>query len=122
MKITIPGNPITKKNSQQLILIHGRPRILPSRKYKEYEARAMLYMPKVKTPIDYAVTVKCLYFMETRRKVDLTNLMEATHDILVHYGIISDDNCSVIVSVDGSRVFYDKENPRVEIEIERTEE
>lgn len=117
MKIVIPGNPITKKNSQQLILIHGKPRILPSKKFREYEARAALYMPRIKEPISEKVCVTCHYYMETRRKVDLTNLMEATHDILVHYGVVTDDNSSIIASVDGSRVFYDKENPRAEITI-----
>lgn len=56
--------------------------------------------------------------MQTRRKVDLVNLLEATLDVLVHYGVIADDNNSVVASVDGSRVLYDKARPRVEIEIE----
>ena len=47
----------------------------------------------------------------------MTNLMEATHDILVHCGVLADDNSKIIVSVDGSRVEYDKNNPRTEIEI-----
>ena len=55
--------------------------------------------------------------MPTKRRVDLTNLMEATHDILVHCGVLADDNSKIIVSVDGSRVEYDKNNPRTEIEI-----
>ena len=117
MRIVIPGNPITKKNSQRIVLIGGRPRILPSQKYKEYEARAALFMPKMRMKISEAVNVKCLYYMETHRRVDLCNLMEATHDILVRYGILEDDNSLIVWSVDGSRVLYDKENPRVEIEI-----
>jgi len=55
--------------------------------------------------------------MPTRGKVDLTNLMESTHDILVKAKILKDDDSKIIVSVDGSRVLYDKKNPRVEIEI-----
>jgi hypothetical protein len=35
----------------------------------------------------------------------------------VKYGVIEDDNSNVVVSVDGSRVLYDKENPRTEVEI-----
>lgn len=117
MKIIIPGNPITKKNSQRIVLIGGKPRILPSKNFKEYEARAALFMPKMKLPIIEAVNVKCLYYMETHRRVDLCNLMEATHDILVRYGILEDDNSLIVWAVDGSRVLYDKEHPRVEIEI-----
>lgn len=47
--------------------------------------------------------------------MDLVNLLEATCDILVHYRVLEDDNSKIVVSHDGSRVLYDKENPRVEI-------
>jgi Holliday junction resolvase RusA-like endonuclease len=75
-------------------------------------------MPKVKT-IDYPVNIKCIYYMPTRRKVDLSNLLNATLDLLVHYGILLDDNRNIVYSVDGSRVYYDKDNSRTEIEITR---
>ena len=38
-------------------------------------------------------------------------------DVLVKAGTLKDDSCSIVVSTDGSRVFYDKENPRTEVEI-----
>ena len=60
--------------------------------------------------------------MPSKRKVDLNNLLEATTDMLVHYKVIEDDNSNIVVSHDGSRVFYDKENPRTEIYFERNEE
>ena len=60
--------------------------------------------------------------MPTRHKVDLTNLLNATCDILVEAGTIEDDNSRIIVSHDGSRVLYDKENPRVEIEIKEVDD
>jgi hypothetical protein len=31
---------------------------------------------------------------------------------------LADDNSNIVVSMDGSRVLYSKENPRTEIEIE----
>ena len=54
--------------------------------------------------------------------MDLTNLLEACHDTLVAAKILADDNNTIIASVDGSRVMYDKENPRTEIFIEEIEE
>lgn len=45
------------------------------------------------------------------------NLLEATCDILVQYGILADDNSQIVVSHDGSRVRLDRMNPRVEITI-----
>ena len=55
--------------------------------------------------------------MPTRRKVDLTNLQEAADDMLVHFKVLEDDNMTIVAGHDGSRVRYDKENPRIEITI-----
>ena len=55
--------------------------------------------------------------MPTRRKCDLVNMEEAALDIMVKAGLLKDDNYSVVQSMDGSRVFCDKENPRTEIYI-----
>lgn len=118
MKITIPIPPRTKKNSQRIVMVKGRPMVLPSREYKEYEKVCAPFIPRLKVPISEAVNVKCIYYMPTRRRVDLTNLLEATADLLVTYGVLADDNRNVMYAVDGSRVFYDKEHPRCEIEIE----
>lgn len=115
IKIVIPIEPRTKKNSQQIIMIKGRPIIVPSKQYKAYEKACKEFIPKTDKPIDYYVNIQCKYYMPTRRKCDLTNLLEATDDILVHYGVLEDDNYSIIYSHDGSRVYYDKENPRTEI-------
>ena len=117
---TIPGNPITKKNSQKIITIGRRHSLVPSDQYKAYEKAAMFYLlkGKPKTPIDYPVHVQCIYYMESRRRVDLTNLLEATDDILVSAGILLDDNRNIIASHDYSRVYWDKQNPRVRIFIE----
>lgn len=115
IKIVIPIEPRTKKNSQQIIMIKGRPIIVPSKQYKAFEKACKEFIPTIDKPIDYTVNVQCKYYMPTRRKCDLTNLLEATDDVLVHYGVLEDDDYSVIYSHDGSRVYYDKENPRTEI-------
>lgn len=120
ISITIPGNPRTKKNSQQIFTNKktGKSFIVPSKAFKQYQTAAEVAIPQdVRKAIDYRVTVKCLYFMHTLRAVDLSNLLEATDDILTHCGVLSDDNCRVIASHDGSRVLYDKLNPRAEVYI-----
>lgn len=81
--ISLP--PITKKNSQQILTNHrtGKPFIAPSRQYKKYEQAAMWYLtPKPKAPLSGRYRVATVFYMPTRRKVDLTNLMEAAHDTL----------------------------------------
>lgn len=119
LSMTIPLAPITKKNSQRILINPGtrKPFIAQSQKYKEYEKMCGYYLKGKGMKISDPVTVRCLYYMPTKRRVDLTNLMEATHDILVKYEVLEDDNSSIIYSVDGSRVLYDKDNPRTEIEI-----
>lgn len=117
MKITIPLEPRTKKNSQSIIIVKGRPMIIPSKIYKAYEKDCKPFIPKLDSPIDYEVNVKVKYYMSTHRRVDLVNLLEATCDMLVHYGVLKDDNSKIVASHDGSEVLYDKEQPRCEIEI-----
>ena len=117
--ISLP--PITKKNSQQILTNRrtGKPFIAPSSAYKRYEQQAMWYLtPKPKSPLAGRYRVSTVFYMPTRRRVDLTNLMEAAHDTLVAAKILADDNNTIIASVDGSRVLYDKANPRTEIFIE----
>lgn len=94
--------------------------VIPSKQYKEYEEIALWQLPRVYYHIP--VNVKCVYYMNAKRRVDLTNLLEATDDILVKGGVLADDNCTILVSHDGSCVKYDKENPRVEIEITERED
>lgn len=123
LKFTIPLPPVTKKNHQQIIVNKktGRPMVIPSKQYKQYEKECGWFVQGKGLKINEPVNVKCVYYMPTRRRVDLTNLMEATHDILVKYEVLEDDNSKIIRSVDGSRVLYDKENPRTEITIDKAE-
>lgn len=116
--ITIPLEPRTKKNHQQIIRVNGRPVVIPSKQYKDYEKACAEYIPDMPfNAFDCPVNVQCVYYMATNRRVDLVNLQEATLDILVKYGVLKDDNSKIVVSMDGSRVLYDKNNPRTEIEI-----
>lgn len=123
ISFTIPLVPVSKKNSQQIMLNRktGKPFIMQSAKYKEYEQNAMWFIPKLEKPIDYPVTVKCLFYMPTRRVCDLTNMLESADDVMVKAGILKDDNYKIVESHDGSRVLYDKNNPRTEVIITKIE-
>lgn len=94
---------------------------MPSKQYKIYESAAMRYMPSVERPIDFPVNVRCLFYVPTKRKCDLTNLLEAIDDIMVRAGILADDNYYIIIGHDGSRIYHDKDNPRTEVYIEQAE-
>ena len=117
---TINLAPMTKKNHQRILLNQktGRHWIAQSPQYERYERDALRLMARPEKPIMVPVNVKLTFFMPTRRKVDLVNLIEAANDILVRRGILLDDNSQIVVGHDGSRVLYDKERPRTEIVIE----
>lgn len=117
LELLIPICPRTKKNHSQVITVNGRPRVIPSKQYVQFEKDCGVYIQHKDLKIDYPVNIKCVYFMDTHRRVDLLNLLGATMDILVYYGVIADDNSKIVVSHDGSFVSYDKEHPRTEVYI-----
>ena len=115
---TLYGPPRTKKNSQQIRrTAAGRPFVAPSKAFTEYERSCLAQIKTPHRPISEPVNVKCVYYMPTRQQVDLTNLLEATDDILVKAGVLADDCAAVVAAHDGSRVLLDRQRPRVEIEI-----
>lgn len=122
IKIILYGAPRTKKNHQQICKKpSGQRFIAPSKAYMDYEELCLAQIKRPQRTISEAVNVKCLYYMPDRRRVDLVNLLEATCDILVKAGVLKDDCAAIVASHDGSRVKLDKENPRVEIKIEKME-
>lgn len=124
IKFIIPLNPITKKNSQQIYFnrANSKPFITSSKIYKEYSNKCGYFLPKIEKPINYPVNIKAIYYRQSKRRVDLTNLESALLDVLVEHNILADDNCKIVVSTDGSRVRVDKDNPRTEVIITKVEE
>ena len=83
-KFTINVVPRTKKNSSQIIICKGRPMLIPSKQYREFEKECLLLIPsKYRKNIDYPVNIKAIFYRDSKRKVDLTNLLEALDDMLV---------------------------------------
>ena len=116
----IPLNPRTKKNNQQIVYNSKtkQPFIIQSEKYKQYERDAAWFLRKPAAPFNSPVNIRCIFYRDSERRCDLTNLLEAIDDILVKYKIIADDNFKIIAGHDGSRVYIDRKNPRTEIYIE----
>lgn len=86
--------------------------------HSEYTMKAYHYLhPKPDSPIDTPVRVQYLFYMATHRKVDSLNLAAAADDLLVLADILKDDNSAIVNNHDGTRVLYDKENPRTEVYI-----
>lgn len=122
IRMTIPGRPITKKNSMRIVASGNRVVPLPSKQFVEYQDKAGFFIRYKHRKIAVPVNIRCRYYMPTQGLVDLVNLLEATDDILVHYGVLADDNCRIVAGHDGSRVLHDKAKPRVEITITEMED
>ena len=127
IRYRIPGRPVTKKNSQQMARNPKTGRLfpVPSKQYKTYEKAAKVALhPLLITPINSPVNVRVVYHLQLNKDgslpknlPDLTNLLEATDDILVKYKVIQDDNVSIVASHDGSRAIFTSEEPYTEVEI-----
>lgn len=118
LKFTIPVRPVTKKNSGQIIQVKGRSILIPSKQYKQFEKDCLPFLNHVRATagiINYPVNIQCVFFTETKRKIDLPNLLNAIDDAMVKSGFLIDDNRDIIAAHDGSRVFHDKYNPRIEV-------
>ena len=124
IKFTLPIRPVTKKNSGQIITVGGFPRMIPSKQYLQFEKDCQPYFKQVLNQIgqiDYPINLQAVFYVETKRRIDLPNLLNAVDDAMVKSELILDDNRDIIASHDGSRVYHDKFNPRIEIEITKQE-
>ena len=105
----------------RLVKLGSRLVPIPSKQYKDFEKECGKWLHDFSYMIDVPVNVRCLFYMKTKRKVDLTNLLEAVDDVLVKYHVLADDNMTIVAGHDGSRVLYDKDHPRIEMTITNME-
>lgn len=131
IRFVILGPPVTKKNHGQIIHSGpkcmvckrgtGRPFMLPSSVFKAWEKDAAGQIARqldgaLALPIRTPVTLRCQVYRDRAGVADLLNYEAAVSDMLETAGILEDDR--LVASTDGSRLRIDRENPRVEIEIE----
>lgn len=115
--ITLKGRPATKKNSGRIVSRNGKPIIIPSEAYKNYEDACMWQLAGKKLHISGIIVVECKYYLPNKRSwPDLIGLLQATSDILTKAKVIDDDKwiCSYGESCIAG---IDKDNPRAEIRI-----
>ena len=124
-KIPMAGR--TKKNHMQIVFCGDKcplckrgksARIIQGSGYSKFEKDCGWFLnPRPKEPINFPVNVCCIFYMDAKRRVDGLNLLAAIDDILVKFKILEDDSREFIAGHDGSRVYLDSKNPRVEIVI-----
>lgn len=102
----------------------GKNLLLPSVQYMEFEKEVVKHVTHLfgnLEPISQPINLKAIFYRDRAYKSDLVNYMQALCDALVKSGLLSDDNVNIVHSVDGSRVFTDKDNPRIEVTITKVE-
>lgn len=127
----VPGQPVTKKNSQIPVKAGRHTVLLPSKAYRAYEKvfKAALGRYRAQLPhFTLGVRVEAHYYLQDRRSYpDLVGLMQATADLMedeyatinhkrtcIKHWLLSNDR--IIKSWDGTKIAgIDKENPRAEI-------
>lgn len=89
----------------------------PSKKYKEW----LLACPQVfdRPKINIPVKVYYDFYLPDNRIRDIGNYEKAVTDFLVKNEILEDDNFKIIVNVELRFCAVDKENPRVQVKIEK---
>ena len=118
LKLTIPGCIRSKKNSKRIFGNGKFKKVLPSKAYLEWEAMArdhaqrndFKYVPIVSEFYHVCATI---YYKGP--EPDLSGCLESIGDCFEGYLWANDRQ---IKSWDGSRLIHDKDNPRVELEVE----
>lgn len=123
IRYEIKGRPYVKKSNMKLVM-RGRKLVrIPTANYTAWanSAREQIETKHMRLaePIDYPINLQCLFFMNTAGVVDLSALYEGIQDELVKCGVLKDDNYKIVASHDGSGVFVDRDDPRMEITITR---
>lgn len=138
IKFIITGNPVSSKNSRPIFVnkATGSRFVGKSDKLKGYinngleELKKYIHFynhPELTTgvltddnklipiPILDLCEISFHFYVKDNRNYDLVNLMQCPLDLLTQANIITDDNYKIVYSLDGSRIFIDKDNPRTEI-------
>ena len=124
LKFSIPGRPSTKKTSHRVVRRGGFTKILPSLLYEKYEKHCKDYCEFVWKkdgfePIDFGIAIKLKVYLDSWIVGDECGYQQANGDIIQAHGIIKDDMWIHWVDNGDHMIYYDKDNPRIEVEIKR---
>ena len=125
LQFTIPGRPSTKKTSQRVVRRGGFTKILPSLLYEKYEKHCKSFCEDVwknhsLPPIDCGIGVKIKVYLDSWIIGDECGYQQANGDIIQKHEIIANDMWIHWIDKNEHMIFYDKENPRIEVEICRS--
>lgn len=119
------GNVPSKKNSRIITKARGRVVSIPSKKYREWHKEVSAQLDEaggVPPKYDSRVRITCRFWLDSNRRKDLDNEYASILDWLQDVGILEDDRWQIVSESHLYAMGIDRENPRVEIEIEDVRE
>lgn len=114
---TIKGNVPALKNSK-IIVTKPYPRLLPNKTVTAWNKSAKQQMRELgleNEGIDFPISLTMIIYKGTAHHYDVDNVTSTVMDLLTHVGFYKDDSLVYFLSVEKRGI--DKDNPRVEIEI-----
>ena len=117
--LTLPGAPRTKKNSANIMMAGTKKIVKPSEAWlawRDSVQRWFLQQPasfRRPYPLPVADYNIAAHFYRDAARGDSTGYYQGVADVLQELNIITND--VQLVQWDGSRLFVDKRNPRVEL-------
>lgn len=120
LNICLQGWPPSKKNSKQIYINRktGKRFITASDNFKAWHLKAFYSLKKTIPTINTCKSITLTFYNPTKARYDLSNKTESVMDLLVDRGILLDDKSECTGAVTMIPGGQDKENPRVEIELE----
>jgi Holliday junction resolvase RusA-like endonuclease len=126
MTFTILGHPRTKKTSQRVIQARGRTVVIPAEVTIKWSDDAQLQLQaqlgRYRGKTFHARqrwNLRAHFYRPQETTADLVNHLQALCDVLQAAKVVANDRW--IAGFDGSRLFVDEKNPRVEITLNEME-
>jgi Holliday junction resolvase RusA-like endonuclease len=91
--ITIFGQVIAKKNAKQLFMRGGKPMMVSSKNFLEWERDALKQLLQYRGTADGPVSLLIEIYNKDKRSRDLDNQAASILDVLVKSGLLEDDDC-----------------------------
>ena len=113
--ITLYWNIPSKKNNK----VWTGKYLISSKDYLDREKKTINYLKNIWFNEKYnKCFITYIFYYPDNRQRDLSNWIESINDMLVKYWTIPDDNWKIIIWFTAKTWWVDKENPRVEINIQ----
>lgn len=115
--LTVWGKPETKKSTNEVAFVNGQPKVFPKYQWRKWAKNATI------TGFDFAnrpsPTARLnlrAHFYRPANRGDYIGFLQGIGDLLQERKVIHNDR--QIIQSDGSRLFVDKDQPRVEVTLE----